>query len=147
MPPGHRIKRSNYRRMPADYQIDLPQHLIRSRCWGELSDADITTQQEQLRNDPNFHSRLNQLVDAREITSVTVSMQTIRQIGQSTLFAPESRRAYVVAKDVMYGLVRMYELYQNLRGSQHIRAFRDHAEALRWLGVDDCSDHRTQRSA
>lgn len=120
-----------------EYHIDRKQGIIWSRCWGVLSDADIAAHQAKLRADPAFAPGLNQLVDCRGVTDVTLSVAAVKRLGQSQLFAPESKRAYVVARDVIFGLVRMYELYQKLRDARNVRIFRDRAEAVRWLGVTD----------
>jgi len=123
--------------MSEEYHIDQEQRVIWTRCWGVLSDEDVVRHQDNLKADPLFMPTLNQLVDAREVTEVTVSARTVRQLGQSKLFTPESRRAYVVTKDVIFGLVRMYELYQSLRGAQNVRVFRERAGAVAWLNVTD----------
>ena len=132
--------------MAEEYHIDRAQGIIWSRCWGVLSDEDIATQQARLRTDPNFDPTLSQLVDCREVTDVTLSVGTVKRLGQSKLFSPESKRAYIVAKDVVFGLVRMYELYQKLRDAHSVRIFRDRAEAVLWLGVKDSAAHIPPRS-
>ena len=123
--------------MAQDYKIDEQQQVIWTRCWGTLSDQDVVTQQASLRANPQFRSTLNQLVDASDVTEVAVSLEMVNQMGASTLFAPTSRRAYVVGKDALYGLVRMYELHQSARGSETVRVFRDRAVALAWLQINE----------
>jgi hypothetical protein len=123
--------------MAQDYSIDEQQQVIWTRCWGILSDADIATQQANLRQDPKFKPTMSQLVDAREVTEVAVTVEAVNQLGQSTLFAPTAKRAYVVTKDALYGMIRMYELHQAARGSETVRVFRDRAVALAWLGVGE----------
>ena len=123
--------------MAQDYSIDEQQQVIWTRCWDVLSDQDVVTQQASLRANPQFRPTLNQFVDASEVTEVAISVETVNQMGQSTLFAPTARRAYVVGKDALYGLVRMYELHQAARGSETVRVFRDRAVALAWLQVNE----------
>jgi hypothetical protein len=137
MPAAGRIKAGIYSDMAEDFQIDEVQQVIWARCWGVLADQDVLSHQARLRADPRFRPTMAQLVDTRDVTDVTISMDTIKRMGASTLFAAESRRAYVVAQEVMYGLVRMYEIYQNLRGSEGVKVFRSRAEAIAWLGVKD----------
>jgi len=128
-----------------EYHIDRKQGIIWSRCWGVLSDADLTAHQAKLRTDPAFDPALNQLVDCREVTDVTLSVGAVKRLGQSQLFSPDSKRAYVVAKDVVFGLVRMYELYQKLRDARNVRIFRNRAEATLWLGVTDSTPGESPR--
>lgn len=123
--------------MPQEFHIDETQQVIWTRCSGVLADADIAEHQAHLRADPKFQPTLHQLVDTREVTEVTLSLRTIRNLGQSQLFSPQSKRAYVVSQDVLFGLVRMYELYQSMRGTQNVRVFRNRTEAVAWLGVND----------
>ena len=123
--------------MPQDYTIDEPQQMIWTRCWGVLSDQDIIAHQAKLRADPKFFPTINQFVDARAVTEVTVSIALVNQMGRSTLFAPTAKRAYSVGKDALYGLVRMYEMQQAARGTESIRVFRDRAVALAWLGITE----------
>lgn len=123
--------------MPQSYRIDTAQRLIWTRCWGILADSDLAEHQAKIRVDPAFSPTLGQLVDTREVREVAITLPAARALGHSKLFSPESRRAYVVRDDVMYGLARMYELYQELRGTRNVRVFRDRAEAVTWLGVTD----------
>ncbi len=123
--------------MAQHYTIDEPQQVVWTRCWGTLSDQDVVTQQAALRADPKFRSSLNQFVDASAVTDVAVSIEMVNQMGVSTLFAPASRRAYLVGKDALYGLVRMYEMHQAARGGETVRVFRDREVALAWLGINE----------
>lgn len=123
--------------MPEAYHIDETQSVVWTRTWGVLCDQDIYNHQERLRSDPKFRPGLHQLVDTTAVTEVTLSARLMLDMGQSTLFAPEAKRAYLVTKDVVFGLVRMYELYQGMRGHQSVRAFRRREEALAWLGVQE----------
>lgn len=123
--------------MPEEYRIDERQRMVWARSWGVLSDDDIRRHQSRLRADPLFHPSFSQLVDCTAVTEVTLSAGTILQMGQSTVFDPSARRAYVVAKDVLFGLVRMYELHQGLRGPGSVRVFRSRNEAIAWLEVAD----------
>lgn len=123
--------------MAQEFQIDDTQRIIWVRCSGALTDHDIVTHQASLRADPRFRPEFFQLVDTCAVTEVEVSARVMWQLGQSQLFAPTARRAYVVVRDVMFGLVRMYGMYQGLRGRAEVRAFRTRAEAVAWLEVDD----------
>ena len=123
--------------MPEAYHIDQTQRLVWSRCWGVLSDEDMLAHQARLRTEPDFLPDFNQLIDTSEVTEVPLSAQTVRQVAQHSVFAPESKRAFVVTKDVLYGLGRMFELCQSLKGGSTVRVFRDRAVALAWLGVNE----------
>jgi hypothetical protein len=126
--------------MAQEFQIDEAQRIVWVRCSGELTDADLRAHQEALRGDPRFRPEFSQLVDCSAVTEVSVTIRMVWQLGQSTLFKPEAKRAYVVKRDVLFGLVRMYGLYQSLRGKSEVKVFRERAEAVEWLGVVDPLD-------
>ena len=125
--------------MPQEYTIDTQQQVIWARCWGCLSDQDLLAHQAALRADPKFNNLISQLVDAREVTELEVSTAAVNKLGTSTLFAPTAKRAYVVTQNALFGLIRMYEQQQAVRGVSAVRVFRDRALALAWLGVSDPS--------
>jgi hypothetical protein len=123
--------------MSESFHIDETQRIVWARSWGVLCDQDILNHQSRLRADPKFQPSFSQLVDCTGVTEVTLTAKMMLQMGQSTVFAPEAKRAYVVAKDVVFGLVRMYGLYQSVRGRHSVQVFRNRAEAVAWLGVND----------
>lgn len=125
--------------MSQEFHIDETQRVIWTRCWGTLTDADVTSHQAALRADPRFRATFSQLVDTSDVSEVDISARTMLALGQSQLFATTAKRAYVVKREVIFGLVRMYGLYQGLRGRAEIHAFRTRAEAIDWLGVEDRS--------
>lgn len=123
--------------MPQEYHIDETHRIVWCRCWGVLVDDDILAQQAGLRSDPRFRPTFSHFVDTTEITEVHVSARAMLAFGQSQIFATTAKRAYVVTRDVIFGLVRMYGLYQGLRGRAEIQVFRTRAEAIAWLGLED----------
>lgn len=123
--------------MAQELHIDEIQRVVWTRCWGTLTDADITSHQAALRADPRFRATFFQLVDTTDVVEVDVSARTMLALGQSQLFATTAKRAYVVKREVLFGLVRMYGLYQGLRGRAEIQTFRTRAEAVDWLGATD----------
>ena len=133
--------------MPQEYQIDEAQCVVWCRCWGVLVDDDILTQQAGLREDTRFRPTFSHFVDTTQITEVQVSARTMLAVGQSQIFATTAKRAYVVTRDVVFGLVRMYGLYQGLRGRAEIQVFRTRPEATAWLGVEDTDPIRDGESS
>ena len=123
--------------MSEEYRIDEKQKIVWSRCWGVLSDADLLAQQARLRTEPKFQPGFCQLINTSEVTETTMTGEAVKRVAQNSLFAPESKRAFVVVKNVVYGMGRMFELYQGLKGGSSVRVFRDRAVALAWLGVND----------
>lgn len=126
--------------MPEEFHIDTARQIIWTRVWGELNDETIRGHQERLRADPAFAPSLKQLVDTTAVTRVNLTMNFMVSFGRSKLFNPEAKRAYVVNRDVVYGFVRMYSLYQEIRGHAAVNVFRNRPDALAWLGVTEDAD-------
>ena len=125
--------------MAESYHIDHEKRMVWTRCWGVLTDADLLNHQARLKADPEFQPSYGQLVDTTEVTEVTLTAKTVQQVAQSSIFAPESRRAILVIKDILFGLGRMFQLYQSIKGGISIHVFRERAKAIEWLEVMDVS--------
>jgi hypothetical protein len=118
--------------MPASYRIDEQEHIVYSRAWGTLTDADIVTNRNDLFRDPAFSPDLAQLYDFSGVTELALSTSTVRRLAGSSRFAATARRAIVVSTDVAFGMARMYALLSE-RSEDSFRIFRSTAAADRWL--------------
>jgi hypothetical protein len=125
--------------MPENYHIDHEQRLVWSKCWGVLSDDDLLNHQARLKADPDFNPSYSQFVDSTEVTEVTLTPKVVQQVAQSSVFAPESKRVFLVVQNIIFGLGRMYQGYVNAKGQNHIQVHRDRAKALAWLEVSEVS--------
>ena len=73
------------------------------------------------------------LIDLSEANGGAVTSLGVRALStQPLVLSPTSRRAVVVPSDLGYGMARMYEMLRDERGGV-VRAFRDLAEARRWV--------------
>src|SRR3954468_11939848 len=97
--------------MPASYAIDPDRALVVSRGWGVLTDADVRDHYRLLAEDPRFKPTFRQLADIRETSAITASSTTIWAEGRRNVFVPGARRAFVVATQLQYGMVRMFATY------------------------------------
>jgi hypothetical protein len=123
--------------MPSDYVIDTEYRLVRSRLWGDATDADLFDHQRRLAEDPQFSSDFSQLIDSRDVTSAKdITAFGVRSIARRRLYGPRSRRAIVAPKPNVFGLGRMFESYcKTSGGKEAIRVFWILADALEWLEV------------
>lgn len=121
--------------MPLEHVIDVEHQLVRSRGWGELTDADVIGHQARVAADPRFNPDFNQLVDLRDVTGTQdLSGRTIEQVSRKTVFSPTSRRAVVAASAAVFGIGRMGALYREVAGGKDvIRVFQAMEDALQWL--------------
>ena len=120
--------------MPTSYQLDLRQQLVRSRYWDVLTDADIVSHYQRLGADPDFRPSFRQLCDLRDVSRIAAHTETLRDLANNSIFAPDARRAVVVSGDLDYGLARMFQTFCELAGSQ-VEVFRDEPSAQAWLGI------------
>ena len=119
--------------MPTSYTLDTPRRLVLTHSHGVLSSDEVRELYGNIRNDPGFEPSFQQLCDLREVTAITATVDTLRDIAQSHIFAPGTRRAFVVARDVDYGMSRLFQAYA-VEGAV-IEVFRDMEAAEAWLGL------------
>jgi hypothetical protein len=121
--------------MPGSYTIDPKNSIVFSRAWGALTDAELAAHARALQEDPHFDPGFRQLADFRDVGELRVTAEGVRSLVHLNPFAKDARRAFVVGTDVMYGMVRMYQLTLDVEpGSIHVCRSMD--EALEWLGLD-----------
>jgi hypothetical protein len=119
--------------MPACYKIDKQRRLVMSTAYGTVSREDLLDHQNKLLADPDFDPTFSQLSDFGHMTKVEVTAEDVRKFAERNIFAPSSRRAFVVPDDVAFGLARMFEMLRDAKGEQGIRVFRELEEGLDWV--------------
>ena len=121
--------------MPADFIIDTDLGVVFSCGSGALSYADTVGHMNRLTSDARFRPDFRQIMDFREATPVQITSAEILELAEREVFGPCSRRAFVVASDLQFGLCRMFGLHREARGEPTIRIFRDMPEAIAWIEV------------
>jgi len=119
--------------MPASYRLDPARRLVLTHSSGVLTDREVREVYEAIRKDPAFESTFQQLCDLRDVTEITATVETLRDLARSHIFAAGTRRAFVVARDVDYGMSRLFQAYA-LEGAV-LEVFRDIEKAEMWLGL------------
>lgn len=120
--------------MPAKYEIDPALRLVRTFEWGELSDEDLRALYVRIRADPAFDPSFPEVCDLRSVTRITTSVETFRFLAQSRIFLPGARRAFVVGREVDFGLARLFQAYSEAEGGT-VEVFRNMPDAEAWLGL------------
>lgn len=118
--------------MPANYEIDAEQGVVRTRLWGVVTDHEVYEHNNRLRSDPKFNSDYRQLVDMSGITKAEVSAAMIADTAINQFFEPGSRRAIIASNDAVFGLARMFALRSESVG-QTIPVYRERSSAEEWL--------------
>lgn len=133
--------------MPISFRIDRAHGVVLSRAWGEVLLADAHEHHRRLAADPDFDPSFVQLVDVRDVTRVDGSAGAVRSIAQRPVFAPGTRRAFVVSTTEQYGIARMYASLCAFEG-EVVEVFRKWETATWWLGLpDDIGLHDDERHA
>lgn len=123
--------------MPWTYRIDKAREFMWVRASGVVTEAEVATGAANAIGDPDFGSHYRLLLDYSEATSISMSVDAVARLAQSSAFSPRSRRAFLATTPLTFGLGRMYETYASLGDtSAPVRVFRDRAEALAWLNSD-----------
>jgi hypothetical protein len=121
--------------VPITYEIDAGPRLIRTRCVGPTTFAEVMDHFRTLRSDPALPGQMSVLLDLSEQTSVPDSGQ-IKRVAAETGRMREVVRwgalAVVARSDVLFGMSRMLEVMAEPHFSA-TRVFRDLAPAEAWL--------------
>ena len=121
--------------MPGSYLIDVPRGIVFSRGWGVVTDEEILAHARALRDDPRFERGFRQLIDFRDIDRFAVTSAGVQHIAQRNPFRLDARRAFVVAQDEVFGMLRMYWSYAEADPNE-FRVFMAMEPALEWIGLD-----------
>jgi hypothetical protein len=121
--------------MPADFYIDTQQRIVFSKATGVFGRVEAVDHMTRLLSHPDFRPEFNQLADFREIAELALSNADIKDLARQTVFSASSKRAFVVASDLQFGLSRMFGTFRQMAGEPGIMTFKSMAEALSWLSL------------
>src|SRR5262245_28811490 len=94
------------------YQVILKScSLLYVRFEGSVTAEEILAGRKNASANSDFHLNLCQLVDLRNGSMEQVSSANLSTIGAYTIFNKAVKRAFVVARDVDFGLLRMYGVF------------------------------------
>ena len=121
--------------MPVTYEIDADRSLIRTRCVGATTFAEVMDHFRTLRSDPAIPEQMSVLLDLTEQTSAPETAQ-IREVAAETGRMRSRVRwgalAVVAPRDVLFGMSRMLEMLAEPHFTS-TRVFRDRTPAEAWL--------------
>ena len=120
--------------MPVAYVIDESRSMVLSRSWGVTGDRDILAHVRTLAADPKFRPHFRQFLDFRDTERADATRAGIRQVSDLNPFGVGAKRAVAVGSDVIYGMVRMYQVMRAERGDE-LEVFRVADQAFDWLGI------------
>ncbi len=123
--------------MPAHYAIDAGNRIVRTTFTGVVTHSDPANNNLKLSRDPAFDPTFSELVEFNDVSDIQVNSTDLLALLKLDPFSENSRRAFVVgSRNVIYGIVRMYEILRN--DTPCIKIFETVDEALSWLTGPTC---------
>ena len=99
--------------MPFDFELAPATRIVQSRAWGALSDAELLNHMARvaaLFRQGAVDARWAQIADFTGVTDLGgVSSAGVRRMAEDNPWPKDSIRAFIVATDEEFGLVRMYQ--------------------------------------
>ena len=121
------------------YQVDDSRSVLEVRYIGTVDDGQILECCQAIFDSEGFRTK-HMLVDYTDVNSYNVTIPGLKRLTQFiSENAPLDRsstehlNAYVVPKDIEYGMGRVFLAY--MRDGPRSSLFRDRAEANDWLGL------------
>ena len=121
--------------MPTEYKINKSLGVVFSSAYGTIIDDEAFSHQDKLRNDPDFVSNFSQLADFSKVTKIYLSTDAIHHLAERNPFGLGSKRAFVAPVDLLYGLVRMFQILTDNHPDE-LTVFRDIHEARKYLSLE-----------
>ncbi len=121
--------------MPLSYEIDSKLGILRIHVEGSPGPREQGELASQWANDPCYRAGMPILLDNRQRSELPSTPQINKMAAlteRSELFPVPTRCAVLVAGDAQFGMTRMFAL-RSAETNLETRAFRDAAEAERWL--------------
>jgi hypothetical protein len=123
--------------MEISTQIDKERNLRSHKVKGLISVPEMKEVLTGLYRSPEYDPAMNSVWDLRDADFSSVTSAEVRSLVEMIRghwgTGEKSRAALVVAKELGYGLSRMYEILMTGRTSGTIMVFRDYNEAEKWL--------------
>ena len=119
--------------MRAFYRIDVRAGVVFSMFEDHLTNEELLDHQQRLSADPDFRPTMNQVIDARGVTEVSVTAFGVRLVATPSIFAPGSCRAIIERAGSSYA--RMFQTLRSQSG-EDIRISSTVEDAHRWLGLE-----------
>ncbi len=117
------------------FEIDEARRIRRQIFKGVITEPVLFAAYNELVSQSDFDPSMADLADMTQVERLDLSTKAVKQLV-SMFEAPElqsnSKLAIVAASDHVFGMARMYEILSS-NTSEHIRVFRDMAEAEAWL--------------
>jgi hypothetical protein len=123
--------------MSWNYRIDEERRFVITAAWDRLTGSEVIEHQRKLLNDTRFQRDFFQLLDFAGVIDFQMDRANVAELARFDLFSAKSRRAFFAPTPLAYGMSRMFIAFREASGQEQMQVFRDHNEALQWLGLHD----------
>jgi hypothetical protein len=130
--------------MPISTRTDSVKRRVYCTGYGILTSDEVNEHMDVLVRDPEFEGTFSQLVDFRDVTEVRLTHDEIFELAKRQVFSDTSKRAFVMANPMQFGLARMFQSYRAAKGERGIRIFTNAEDAVTWLDLEDRIQHPVQ---
>jgi hypothetical protein len=121
--------------MPVTYEFDRALALVRTRCTGDVTFAEVLEHFRELGRDASLPARLDVLLDLTGMRSIPESDQLRSVAGEVERLRERvgwGCCAIVASRDVLFGMSRMFQVFAEEHFAES-NVFRGCEEAERWL--------------
>jgi hypothetical protein len=126
------IRDLDFSEMPYSYKIDTADKVIMGRGTGILNAGEILAVRQEIREDGEFNATFNRIIDLRDVTEISISVDDLRLMVGPVAYSKPSRIAFIANDDFKFGMTRMYTAFCNY-GANDCQIFRDMTEARQWI--------------
>ncbi|HTY10006.1 MAG TPA: hypothetical protein VMF88_02930 [Bacteroidota bacterium] len=127
--------------MPTSNIIDKQVVIVRTTAAGALTEKDQLEHKRKVMNHHPFEAGMCGLSDVRGVKDIQVSPKgacPMIQIDEKhALKLVSFKLAILVSRHLVFGKARMYRSLTE-KNVPSVGVFRDHPEALQWLGIHLC---------
>jgi hypothetical protein len=121
--------------VPVIYRIDHESQLIRTRCTGDVTFAEVLSHFRELEHHAALPARLDVLLDLTEMSSIPQSDQ-LRSVANEVAGLRRKLEwgacAIAASRDVLFGMSRMFQVFAEPSFASS-KVFRELDRAERWL--------------
>ena len=122
--------------MPVDFELDHGRRVVRSRAWGDVTEAEIAGYQRRIEilfRDGTLDAAWALMADFTGTTGVAdMSTAAVQRMAHNNPWPRESYRVLIATTPVVYGLARMYQILATGENDRYM-VVRSAAEAHTWL--------------
>jgi hypothetical protein len=118
--------------VPLDVTVDRAGRVIKTRGWGEISEADLLQTRERLLQNHGMDLSYRRLCDLSQATSISISEEALRQWADDPVGTPPVPHAVICTAPLVLKRVLNYVSYA--RSNHHdVSVFPSDEAASAWI--------------